>query len=110
MTQMFVFSLSRFFLPQCAFSLLFELIVLIFASGYQTLTFIVKLTINSFKMMLIPRKMHLEVTEKHVNMESYKPAIDLLFDEVSQIFWIVLFFYVIVSMIWIMYCCYINKM
>ncbi|CAA88600.1 uncharacterized protein CELE_F59B10.6 [Caenorhabditis elegans] len=54
--------------------------------------------------------MHLEVTEKHVNMESYKPAIDLLFDEVSQIFWIVLFFYVIVSMIWIMYCCYINKM
>ncbi|KAF1765566.1 hypothetical protein GCK72_005518 [Caenorhabditis remanei] len=39
-----------------------------------------------------------------------KPAIDQLFDEVSQIFWIVLFFYIIVSLIWIMYCCYINKM
>uniref|UniRef100_A0A1I7UG17 Vpu protein n=2 Tax=Caenorhabditis tropicalis TaxID=1561998 RepID=A0A1I7UG17_9PELO len=47
--------------------------------------------------------------EEHVKM-STKPAIDQLFDEVSQIFWIVLFFYVIVSMIWILYCCYINKM
>ncbi|CAL2032908.1 unnamed protein product [Caenorhabditis brenneri] len=41
---------------------------------------------------------------------STKPAIDQLFDEVSQVFWTVLFFYIIISMTWIMYCCYIHKM
>ncbi|EFO86241.1 hypothetical protein CRE_01833 [Caenorhabditis remanei] len=56
--------------------------------------------------MIVFRKIFFE---EHVKMTD-KPAIDQLFDEVSQIFWIVLFFYIIVSLIWIMYCCYINKM
>ncbi|CAO4365216.1 unnamed protein product [Caenorhabditis nigoni] len=55
--------------------------------------------------MIVYRKLYFE---EHVKMAE-KPAIDMLFDEVSQVFWIILICYIFASCLWIIYCCYIHK-
>ncbi|PIC45761.1 hypothetical protein B9Z55_005674 [Caenorhabditis nigoni] len=55
--------------------------------------------------MIVYHKLYFE---EHVKMTE-KPAIDMLFDEVSQVFWIILICYIFASCLWIIYCCYIHK-